>query len=122
MAHPYLLLPPEMSRKNNFSFTDLPVKARRFGNYSRLGFISFWFHFALVSFRFGFISFWFRFAKYSKPSINSPKVCIVTLFSSRKLPHKVKLAGPGAGWTKDHILCSVCMTIECRMISIKRLF
>ena len=39
----------------------------RFANYSTFGFVSFWFRFALISFRFVFVSFWFRFAEYSKP-------------------------------------------------------
>ena len=34
-------------------------------------------------------------------------VCIVTLLFFRKLYHKEKQAGPRAGRTKDHILCSI---------------
>ena len=48
---------------------DLAVSFR-FANYSRFGFVSFWFglvwfwfRFALVSFRYGFVSFWFAFRK-----------------------------------------------------------
>lgn len=52
---------------------------------------------------------------FSKPSLESGKegkqtnkhwesfICIVTFFL-RKLYHKVKLAWPGTGWTKDNIL------------------